>query len=70
VDEGFVWEIVHEIGWNIRVVVFLIDHINLRPGRKLHIVVRALQACESRMLSMHMQDPIHGYRWRRRGQGR
>lgn len=28
-----------------RVVVLLVDHVNLRPGGELHIVVRALQAC-------------------------
>ena len=28
-----------------RVVVLLIDHVHLRPGGELHVVVRALQAC-------------------------
>lgn len=30
---------------NIRVVVLLVDHVHLRPGGELHIVVRALQPC-------------------------
>lgn len=41
-------------GTNIRVVVFLIDHVHLRPGRMEHIVVRALQPyCDYYLLSMH-----------------
>lgn len=42
---------------DVRVVVFLVDSVNLRPSREIHIVVRALQACR-RVLSM--QDAIRG----------
>lgn len=39
-----------------RVVVFLVDHVDLRPCCKFHVIVRALQPYE--MLSMH--DPFYG----------
>lgn len=36
---------------NARVVVLLVDHVDLRPGGELHIVVRALQACAHNQLA-------------------
>lgn len=39
---------------NLRVVVLLIDHVDLRPGRELDIVVRALQSCRSEGLVCRM----------------
>lgn len=44
--------------WHSRVVVFLVDHVDLWPRREVHIVVRALQPYSPAMLSM--QDPISG----------
>ena len=38
---------------DVRVVILLIDHLNLRPICELHIVVRALQPYNR--LSMHMR---------------
>ena len=34
-----------------RVVGLLVDHVDLRPGGELHIVVRALQACAHNQLA-------------------
>ena len=44
-----------------RVVVLLVDHVDLRPGGELHIVVRALQACAHNQLAGCIQA------WKRMG---
>lgn len=45
---------------NVRVVVFLIDHIHLRPGRELHVVVRAGQACQRISTPLRFPTYVHG----------
>lgn len=40
-------------GSNARVVVLLVDHVHLRPGGELHVVVRALQACTYSISRVH-----------------
>jgi hypothetical protein len=39
-----------------RIIVFLIDHANHRPSRKVHVVIRPLQPYDSEVLSVLYYD--------------
>lgn len=46
---------------HLRVVIFLIDHIRLRPCREVHVIVRPLQACRNSVLVVRDREDENNY---------